>query len=158
MCLLLGFLHWLLWFVKRPSFLRGVSKQRAYVIPPHLPDSLQHVVQSVQLLGGVGRSGVLRNEDELPHGWNMNEENAERSSCLDMSTNLKFLNLMTSHLSAELWSAQQRALWRTRPRLPEGRLGTDTPLWWRSCCFCAHKERFMSLYEETKLKGVWAHL
>lgn len=96
--------HWVLClrFLKRPSVMRGISIRRAYVSLPHLPDLLQHVVQSVQLLGGVGRSGVLRNEDELLHSWNENKENAERGAHPGVKCCLTWGSWVSQHLTC-LW-------------------------------------------------------
>lgn len=41
----------------------------AYLSFPHLPHILQNIIESVQLLGRVGWSRVLRYEDKLLYGW-----------------------------------------------------------------------------------------
>lgn len=40
-----------------------------YLSFPHLPHVLQNVIQCVELLSGVGWSGVLRYEDKLLYSW-----------------------------------------------------------------------------------------
>lgn len=52
-------------------FQLGINKVHLsfYLSFPHGLDVLQHIVESIQLLGGVGRGGVLRYEDKLLDGF-----------------------------------------------------------------------------------------